>query len=66
MSNVIPPATPYNVGDEYDGYSNTLFAPNEEYSEPMQCPLIGRIPEWIQGSFIRVGAGTNNFFILIY
>jgi len=54
---VVAPATAYTVPDKYEGFSETVFAPQKEFSTPMPCEVVGEIPPWIHGAFIRVGAG---------
>ena len=42
---------------KYDGYSQSLFGAQKEYSKPVNCQVTGTMPEWLTGCFIRVGPG---------
>ena len=59
MASVVQPAPPIDVpnDDSYHGYGNALFGTQEEYTSPLKCDVIGQIPNWLEGSFIRVGPG---------
>lgn len=57
---VLPLSSPVKVpldDHRFDGFDVALFSSTEEYTDPMACEVVGQIPHWLRGSFIRVGPG---------
>lgn len=55
----IPPAPTIEFpnDDSLQGVGEALFTTSQEYVEPMPCEVIGQIPTWIRGTYIRIGPG---------
>ena len=43
--------------DSFKPYTKALFSTSAEYKSPIDCEVSGNIPNWINGSFVRVGPG---------
>lgn len=56
---IIPPAPPIHFPDDdsLKPIGEALFSTSQEYTKPISCEIIGHIPPWIDGTFIRVGPG---------
>lgn len=56
---IVPPAGPIHFPDDHsmDGHAKALFSNSQEYTKPIKCELIGKMPTWVDGTFIRVGPG---------
>ena len=60
QTEILPLSSPINVphnDHRFDGFDVALFSNCDEYTEPMCCEVVGQIPNWVTGSFIRVGPG---------
>ena len=60
MASVVPPASHIDIPADdpgYPGYADALFGTQQEFTTPLECDVVGKVPEWIEGSFIRVGPG---------
>ena len=57
---ILPLASPVHVPSDdhrFDGFDVALFSNSQECTKAMPCEVIGNLPLWIQGAFIRVGPG---------
>ena len=60
MTSVVAPATSFDVPQDdnsFPGYADALFGDQTEFTRPVKCEVVGEMPDWLEGSFIRVGPG---------
>jgi len=60
---VIQPALPvtYPSDNTYIKYARAKYQSSEELTTPTKCQIIGEIPDWIEGTFMRVGPGKFEY-----
>jgi len=57
--NHVTPAGPitFPTDDRYSCYAEAKYSTSAEYKKPVKCEIIGSIPKWIDGNFLRLGPG---------
>ena len=50
--------------DDFVKIGKELYSSSEEHPTPVLAKVTGKIPDWFEGTLIRVGPGELYFFIL--
>ena len=54
-----------NIADDIANIAKELFTSTNEHQEPVRAKVTGKIPEWFEGTLLRVGPGKCllNYFM---